>query len=98
MVGRDIGTVVLPDADLKLYLDASLGERAQRRYRERLARGESADLDDVRQIVEGRDETDSGRETAPLRRGPDAVLVDTEGLGVDEVLAIVLSLVHRHDS
>ena len=93
MVGRDIGTVVLPDADLKIYLDATVEERAGRRYRETLARSESAEFDEVLASVQLRDEIDSGRALAPLRAAEDAVVVDTTALGIQEVLDRVLALV-----
>lgn len=93
MVGRDIGTVVLPDADLKIYLDATLQERADRRYRETLARGEAADFDQVLASVQRRDEIDSGRALAPLRAARDAVVIDTTAMGIQEVLERVLALV-----
>jgi len=94
MVGRDIGTVVLPDADLKIYLDAAVEERAGRRYRELLARGEAADFCAVLRSVQRRDEIDSNRALAPLRAAEDAVIVDTTDLDVDEVLEQVLALVN----
>jgi cytidylate kinase len=87
MVGRDIGTVVLPDAQLKIYLDATPQERAQRRLGDCLARGEDISLDEVLAGVLRRDEIDSGREHAPLRIAEDAVLIDSTGLTVQEVLA-----------
>ena len=93
MVGRDIGTVVLPDADLKIYLDATLQERADRRYRETLARGEAADFDEVLASVQRRDEIDSGRALAPLRAARDAIIIDTTAMGIQEVLDRVLALV-----
>ena len=93
MVGRDIGTVVLPDADLKIYLDATLQERAGRRYRETLARGEAADFDQVLVSVQRRDEIDSGRALAPLRAARDAIVIDTTAMGIQEVLERVLALV-----
>lgn len=93
MVGRDIGTVVLPDADLKIYLDATVEERACRRYRETLARSESAEYDEVLASVQLRDEIDSGRALAPLRAAVDAVVIDTTALGVKDVLEQVLALV-----
>ena len=93
MVGRDIGTVVLPDADLKIYLDATLQERADRRYRETLARDEAADFDEVLASVQRRDEIDSGRTLAPLRAGHDAIVIDTTAMGIQEVLERVLALV-----
>lgn len=93
MVGRDIGTEVLPEADLKIYLDASAKERARRRYMERIARGESADLDAILAIVRERDWIDSTRAVAPLRPAEDAVIVDTDNLDADQVLENVLHLV-----
>jgi cytidylate kinase len=94
MVGRDIGTVVLPDADLKIYLDATLQERADRRYRETLARGEAAGFDQVLASVQRRDEIDSGRALAPLRAAHDAIVIDTTAMGIQEVLERVLVLVN----
>jgi cytidylate kinase len=89
MVGRDIGTVVLPDADLKLYLDATVEERARRRWREVRARGERVDYQSVLASMRRRDKIDSHRAVAPLRVAEDAVVVDTTDLGVEEVLAEV---------
>ena len=88
MDGRDIGTVVLPDAQLKVYLDAALEERARRRH----AEAPGVALDEVRRQLAARDEQDSGRETAPLRVADDAEYVDTTGRSVDEVVAQVLAL------
>jgi len=93
MVGRDIGTVVLPDADFKVYLDATLQERARRRYRETMARGGPVDYQQVLASVRMRDEIDSGRAAAPLRPADDAVVVDTTLLSVEQVLDRVLALV-----
>ncbi len=93
MVGRDIGTVVLPEADLKVYLDASVDERAQRRYREVLARGEAAQYQAILDSVRQRDQIDSSRATAPLRPADDAVVVDSTLLDVEQVLERVLALV-----
>ncbi len=93
MVGRDIGTVVMPDAELKIYLDATVDERAGRRYREVLDRGEPADYDAVLAAVRRRDEIDSSRILAPLAVAEDAVVIDTTPLGVDQVLERVLALV-----
>lgn len=97
MVGRDIGTVVMPDADLKIYLDASVEERARRRYREIRARGEPADYDHILRDMRRRDRIDSERETAPLRPAEDAVIVDTTAMAVPEVLAEVKRWVHQSD-
>ena len=93
MVGRDIGTVVLPDADFKIYLDATLEERVRRRHRETLARGGAVDYQQVLASVRSRDEIDSGRAAAPLRPADDAVVIDTTLLDVEQVLERVLALV-----
>ncbi len=92
MVGRDIGTVVWPEADLKIYLDASLEERARRRYRELLSRQQPADFEAVLADLRRRDQYDSQRATAPLQRAPDAVVIDSTTMDVEGVLAHVLSL------
>ncbi len=89
MVGRDIGTVVLPDADLKIYMDASVEERARRRWREMQARGDEADYAPVLASMRRRDEIDSNREVSPLCVADDAVVVDTTDLSIEEVLAEV---------
>lgn len=96
VLGRDIGTVVLPRADLKVYLDASPEERARRRRRELEARGVAASYEDVLHNVRERDRIDSGRAVAPLRPAPDAHLLDTTNLGIDEVLARITELVCGH--
>jgi cytidylate kinase len=96
MVGRDIGTVVLPEADLKIYLDASAEERAQRRYAEVQARGDQAQTyEDILDNVKRRDAIDSNRATAPLRRAPDAVIINSTKLSIDEVIARVEQLIDR---
>lgn len=95
MVGRDIGTVVLPAADLKVYLDATLRERANRRYRERLARGEQADFEQILADLRRRDEIDSGRKHSPLMPAPDAIMIDSTNLSIDEVMERVETLVAR---
>ncbi len=87
MVGRDIGTVVLPEADLKIYLDASVEERARRRWREAEARGEAVgSYADVLRAMRERDRIDSTRELAPLRAAGDAVVVDSTSMGVEQVV------------
>jgi cytidylate kinase len=86
MVGRDIGTVVLPKADLKIFLDASVDVRAHRRYQEILERGEDADYDAVRRSVMNRDLIDSSREIAPLKPAQDAVVINSDCLGISQVL------------
>jgi CMP/dCMP kinase len=92
MVGRDIGTVVLPEADLKIYLDASAEERARRRFNEIIARGEQADFDEILSKVRMRDEIDSTRAVAPLRPAEDAVILDSDKMSVDEVFMRVKEL------
>jgi cytidylate kinase len=94
MVGRDIGTVVLPGADLKIYLDATVEERAGRRYREEVARGEPTQFQAVLGSVRRRDQIDSNRALAPLRVAEDAVVIDTTSLNVEQVLERVLALVN----
>jgi len=97
MVGRDIGTVVMPDAELKIYLDASVEERARRRYQEIRNRGEAEDYEHILRDMRRRDRIDSERDTAPLRPASDAVIIDTTELGVAEVLAEVERWVDRSD-
>ncbi len=87
MVGRDIGTVVLPEADLKIFLDASVEERARRRYEQRIQRGGSADFDLILKSLTKRDHKDSTREIAPLRAAEDAVVINTDDLTVEEVVS-----------
>jgi len=93
MVGRDIGTVVLPDADLKIYLDATAQERARRRYEEIVARGGTPDYDAILERVIERDRIDSTRDVAPLRAAEDAVVLRSDNLSADEVFEQVLALV-----
>lgn len=92
MVGRDIGTVVVPDAGLKVYLDASVEERARRRFREGSQRGSSQDFEAVLQETRRRDAIDSGRRTAPLRPASDAVQIDTDGVPVERIVAEIEEL------
>ncbi len=92
MVGRDIGTVVLPEADLKIYLDASAEERARRRYEEIIARGGQANYDEILAKVIARDQIDSTRAVAPLRPAEDAILLDSDQLDADSVFERVLAL------
>ncbi len=93
--GRDIGTVVLPDADLKIYLTASAEERARRRYRELIEKGERVDFQEVLDSILKRDELDSSRNLAPLKPASDAVIVDTTDLSVEEVVERILNLVEE---
>ena len=92
MVGRDIGTVVLPEADLKIYLDASAEERSKRRYEEIIARGGVADYKEILAKVQQRDRIDSTRDIAPLKIADDAVVIDSDHLTADEVFEKTLAL------
>ena len=92
MVGRDIGTVVLPEADLKIYLDASDQERARRRYLEIINRGGKADYEQILAGVRMRDKIDSTRAFSPLRPAGDAIILDSDKLNADEVYAKVEAL------
>jgi cytidylate kinase len=95
MEGRDIGTVVFPDAHLKVYLDASAEERARRRANDPAHTGERTDVGHVQTAMAARDESDSTRTVAPLQAAADAVYVDTTGLSADEVFIKVLALVKQ---
>ena len=95
MVGRDIGTVVLPEADLKIYLDASAEVRAKRRFEEMTARGANANYEDVLAKVIERDHIDSTRDLAPLKAAADAVVIDSDRMNVDEVFEKVLALCNK---
>lgn len=93
MVGRDIGTVVLPDADLKIYLDASAEERARRRFIEEQARGIPTSYEDILENVRTRDKIDSSREVAPLRPAEDAIILNSDHLDAEGVLEAAIRLV-----
>jgi cytidylate kinase len=95
MVGRDVGTVVLPEADLKIYLDASLAVRARRRYTELESRGGSQTLEEVQAGLARRDEVDSSRDLSPLRPADDAVILDTTARSPDEILRQVEPLLEK---
>ncbi|MCJ7706479.1 MAG: (d)CMP kinase [Anaerolineales bacterium] len=95
MVGRDIGTVILPEAGLKIYLDASVEERARRRCAESVARGEPADFEETLAAMRERDRVDSTRQLAPLRPASDAVVLDTTGMSIDDVVERVVALADR---
>jgi cytidylate kinase len=94
MVGRDIGTVVLPEADLKLYLEASPQVRAKRRYQERQARDEVVSYESILESMRRRDRLDSTREVAPLQPAEDAILLDSEGLDAEQVFDKVITLLN----
>jgi len=93
MVGRDIGTVVLPEADLKIYLDATVDARAQRRHQEELARGDQPAYEEVLDSVRQRDRIDSTRAVAPLKPAEDAIILDTTQLNAQQVLERALALI-----
>lgn len=92
MDGRDIGTCVLPCADVKIYLTASVRTRAKRRYDELTAKGETCDLEEIARDIRERDERDMNRETAPLKQAEDAVLVDSSDMTIDEVVRTIAGL------
>jgi len=96
MAGRDIGTVVFPDADHKFFLTASLDEKVRRRAAQYERRGESVDQEAMRTEVEERDRVDTNRAVAPLRPAPDAVVIDTDKLDVDQVVDLMLRNVAHH--
>ena len=93
MDGRDIGTVVLPNADVKVYLTASVEVRAQRRYKELVEKGLEADLEQIKKDIEERDYRDMNRDIAPLRQAEDAVLVDSSYMTIDESVQAILDLI-----
>ncbi len=97
MVGRDIGTVVLPDADLKLYIDASVEERARRRWQEYQHNGQGASYEEILNAMRTRDRLDSERTVAPLRQAADAVVIDTTHMTAQEVLDYVLRLIEQRN-
>lgn len=92
MDGRDIGTVVLPNADLKIWLTASVEERASRRYQELIGKGQAVDFEQLKLDIQRRDEYDSGREHSPMKMAEDAVPVDTTGLNISQVIEKILHI------
>jgi len=92
MDGRDIGTVVLPHASVKIWLTASAQERAQRRYDELIEKGQTVDFEQLKTEIERRDEYDSTREHSPMKKAEDAIVVDTTGLTIDEVVERILHI------
>ena len=92
MDGRDIGTCVLPDANVKVYLTASSRERASRRYKELVAKGENCDLDTIEKDIIERDHRDMTREISPLKQADDATLIDSSNMTIDEVVEAILNL------
>jgi cytidylate kinase len=95
MVGRDIGTVILPEADMKFYIDASVEVRARRRYAELKERGVQADFESIRASIQERDRIDSTREVAPLRISQDAIIINTDELDVNQVFEKMLGLLEH---
>ena len=96
MDGRDIGTVVLPQAELKIFLVASVDERAERRYKENLSKGIETDLETLKEEIAARDYKDSHRETSPLKQAEDAIYLDTTGLSILEVIEKIKSEAQKH--
>ncbi len=92
MDGRDIGTEVLPNADVKIFLTASLDERARRRFDELKAKGQAVDFDAIKAEIAARDKQDSEREIAPLKQADDAALIDSTNLTIEEVVAQILAI------
>lgn len=92
MDGRDIGTDVLPDAELKVYMSATVEERARRRFEENNRRGIATLLEDLQQEIAARDKMDSEREVSPLRQAEDAIYLDTTNLTIEEAAAVILKL------
>lgn len=95
MDGRDIGTVVLPDAQVKIYLTASAAVRAERRYKELIEKGETCDLKKIEEDIIARDEQDMNREIAPLKQAEDAVLVDSSYMTIEEVVDKIIEIVEK---
>ncbi|HJF19514.1 MAG TPA: (d)CMP kinase [Enterococcus columbae] len=89
MDGRDIGTVVLPDAEVKIFLVASVDERAQRRYKENQEKGIACDYEELKEAIAKRDYYDSHRENSPLKQAKDAILIDTTGMSIPEVVLAI---------
>ena len=96
MDGRDIGTVVFPNAQLKIFLTASVEERALRRYKELVAKGQEVDLAQLKEDIASRDKQDSERAISPLRQAEDALLLDTSDMNIEQVTAKILQLVEDH--
>ena len=96
MDGRDIGTVVLPNADVKIFLTTSVEERANRRYKEMLEKGEEADYNDILEDIKKRDYQDSHREVAPLKQADDAIYVDNRGYNLEDGAEDLLRIIKEH--
>ncbi|TNF09307.1 MAG: (d)CMP kinase [Bacillota bacterium] len=98
MDGRDIGTVVLPHADLKIFLTANVEERAKRRLKENLKKGKHAEIEHVIKDIATRDEKDSTRKESPLRMADDAIILDTTHLTIDEVVSKIIDLTDKKEN
>ena len=92
MDGRDIGTFVLPQAEVKIYLTASVGERADRRYKELIEKGQTPDLEQIKKDIEARDYQDMHRDIAPLKQAEDAILIDSSDMTIDEVVGEIIRI------
>lgn len=97
MDGRDIGTHILPNADVKVYLTASATERAKRRYKELVDKGITCNLDEIEHDIIARDEQDMNREIAPLKQAEDAVLVDSSFMSIEDVVDAIVALYEKAD-
>lgn len=95
MDGRDIGTVVFPNAELKIFLTASVEERARRRYEEMVAKGEAVDLEQLKADIASRDKQDSERAISPLKQAEDAIYLDTSAMNIEQVTKKILELVEE---
>ncbi len=96
MEGRDIGTVVFPNANVKIYLDASAEERAKRRVKQNEEKGIKTSYEEVLQNIIDRDKRDSSREIAPLRQAEDAIYVDTTNLTIEEVVEKIVKIIEKN--
>ena len=95
MDGRDIGTNILPNADVKFYLTASVEERANRRFKELTEKGQECDLEKIKADIIERDERDMNREIAPLKQAEDAVLIDSSDMGIEDVLKAMVETINK---
>ena len=96
MDGRDIGTTVLPNANVKIYLTASVEARASRRYKELIEKGESPSFDVIKSDIENRDYQDMNRENSPLRQADDAVLVDSSDIDLNETIEMIIEIINKN--
>lgn len=96
MEGRDIGTVIFPNADLKIYLNADIEERARRRYKENIEKGIETNYEEVLQILKNRDKIDMEREVSPLKKADDAIEIDSTNLSIEEVVDEIVRLYERN--